>query len=87
MLVMKEFECEDCGQRVIELRGGPDNRRLIINEAASPAGHIIIKGNRATILRSAERAKKFLELAGAEAADRHIVHACWAKPKPKKRRR
>jgi hypothetical protein len=84
---MREFECEDCGQRVIELRG-PDGMKLILDWHASPAGNIVIKGHKATVLRNAKRARKFLELAGVPDADRYLVHACWGKKKaPKKAKR
>lgn len=86
MRVVKELECEHCAQRLIELRGGPDNTNMLINWHASPAGNIVIKGDKATVLRSADRARKLLEVAGVPDADRYIVHVCWRKPRRAKRR-
>lgn len=90
MIVHRDaFTCEHCHKPLIELRGGPDNATLLVNWHASPAGNIIIKGNKAVVLRDAYRAKRFLKLAGVPEADRFIVHSCWGKtaPKPKKRKR
>lgn len=84
---LREKDCPRCGERVIEIKMPGRDEPLVVGWHAKPNGNIIIKGNKATILRNSARAQALLEKLGHPEVDRYLLHVCRPKKKPKRKRK
>lgn len=80
-MIVEEL-CTSCGKRVIQVR--LKGKTVLLDWYASDDGNIIIKGDNATALPTAERAKELLKRLGVPTADRYMPHICRSS---KRRRR